>query len=126
MSVAAEGLIRPHWPGSDHRVHLMISGGADSMALLALVADFSKIIPREVVVHHCHHGVASEAEDWLQFVQAETDRRGFAFKAYYLDLELGSEFEARARKARYDAVMREVVSGDIVMTAHHRDDQLET
>ena len=31
----------------------------------------------------------------------------FAFKAYHLDLELGSEFEARARKARYDAVMRE-------------------
>ncbi len=104
----------------------MISGGADSMALLALVADFSKIIPREVVVHHCHHGVASEAKDWLQFVQAETERRGFAFKAYYLDLELGSEFEARARKARYDAVMKEVVSGDIVMTAHHRDDQVET
>ena len=41
-------------------------------------------------------------------------------------IELGAEFEARARKARYAAVMKEVVSGDIVMTAHHRDDQVET
>ena len=126
MSVAAEGLIRPHWPGPDHRVHLMISGGADSMALLALVADFSKVVPREVVVHHCHHGVAVDADDWLQFVKAETDRRKFVFQAHYLTLELGSEFEARARKARYDAVMKDVGSGEVVMTAHHRDDQVET
>ena len=126
MSVAAEGLIRPHWPGPDHRVHLMISGGADSMALLALVADFSKVVPRQVVVHHCHHGVAREADDWLQFVQTETERRGFDFKAHHLHLELGPEFEARARKARYDTVIREVSSGEVVMTAHHRDDQVET
>ena len=126
MSVAAEGLIRPHWPGPDHRVHLMISGGADSMALLALVADFSKVVPREVVVHHCHHGVAVDADDWLKFVKAETDRRKFVFQAHYLTLELGSEFEARARKARYDAVMKDVGSGEVVMTAHHRDDQVET
>ena len=126
MSVAAEGLIRPHWPGPDHRVHLMISGGADSMALLTLVADFFKVVPREIVVHHCHHGVAVEADDWLQFVKAETDRRGFVFQAHYLKLELGPEFEARARKARYDAVMKDVVSGEVVMTAHHREDQVET
>ena len=88
MSVAAEGLIRPHWPGPDHRVHLMISGGADSMALLTLVADFFKVVPREIVVHHCHHGVAVEADDWLQFVKAETDRRGFVFQAHYLILNI--------------------------------------
>jgi tRNA(Ile)-lysidine synthase len=126
VSVAAEGLIRPHWPGPDHRVHLMISGGADSMALLALVADFCKVVPRQVMVHHCHHGVAADADDWLQFVKAETERRAFSFKAHHLELQLGPEFEARARKARYDAVMRDVCAGEVVMTAHHRDDQIET
>ena len=104
----------------------MISGGADSMALLALVADFSKMVMREVIIHHCDHGVAVEAGEWLQFVKTETERRGFAFRAHHLDLELGPGFEARARKARYDAVMREVEQGDVVMTAHHRDDQVET
>ncbi|MEC8126632.1 MAG: tRNA lysidine(34) synthetase TilS [Pseudomonadota bacterium] len=126
MSVVTEGLIQPHWPGPDHRVHLMISGGADSMALLALVADFSKMVMREVIIHHCDHGVAAEARDWLQFVKTETERRGFAFKAHHLNLELGPEFEVRARSARYDAVMSEVEKGDVVMTAHHRDDQIET
>jgi len=104
----------------------MISGGSDSMALLALVADFAKIVPREVIVHHCHHGVTTAADDWLSFVATEARRRDFGFKAHRLALEMGPDFEARARKARYDSVMSDVQSGDVVMTAHHRDDQVET
>ena len=96
------------------------------MALLALVAEFAKMVRREVIIHHCDHSVAAEAGDWLQFVKTETERRGFAFRAHRLNLELGPEFEARARSARYDAVMSEVEQGDVVMTAHHRDDQVET
>jgi tRNA(Ile)-lysidine synthase len=104
----------------------MISGGSDSMALLALVADFAKIVPREVIVHHCHHGVIAASDDWLSFVAAETKRCDCVFKAHWLVLEMGPDFEARARKARYDSVMSDVQSGDVVMTAHHRDDQVET
>jgi len=104
----------------------MISGGADSMALLALVADFSKVVPHEIIVHHCHHGVARDADHWTSFVENETSRRGFVFKAHHLQLEMGPEFEARARKARYASVMADVGAGDVVMTAHHRDDQVET
>ena len=104
----------------------MISGGSDSMALLAFVADFAKIVPREVIVHHCHHGVIAAADDWLTFVAAEAKRRDCVFKAHRLALEMGPGFEARAREARYDSVMSEVKSGDVVMTAHHRDDQVET
>ena len=73
MLVAAEGLFRPHWPEVDHRVHLMVSGGPDSMALLALVGDFSKVVPRTVIVHHCHHGVAAEADDWGSFVEKKVE-----------------------------------------------------
>ena len=104
----------------------MISGGSDSMALLALVSDFAKIVPRVVIVHHCHHGVIAAADDWLSFVATEAQRRDFGFKAHRLALEMGPDFEARARKARYDSVMSDVQSGDVVMTAHHRDDQVET
>jgi len=96
------------------------------MALFALVADFAKIVPREVIVHHCHHGVIAAADDWLTFVAAEAKRRDCELKVHRLALEMGSDFEARARKARYDSVMSEVQSGDVVMTAHHRDDQVET
>ena len=126
MLVAAEGLFRPHWPEVDHRVHLMVSGGPDSMALLALVGDFSKVVPRTVIVHHCHHGVAAEADDWGSFVRSEAERRGFLFRVHHLNLDLGPDFEARARELRYEKIMSEVTLNEVVLTAHHRDDQIET
>ena len=104
----------------------MVSGGSDSMALLALVGDFSKVVPRTVIVHHCHHGVAAEADNWSIFVQSEAERKGFVFRLHYLNLDLGPEFEARARELRYEKVMSEVTANEVVLTAHHRDDQIET
>ncbi|HBX26801.1 MAG TPA: hypothetical protein DEF72_05135, partial [Gammaproteobacteria bacterium] len=116
MLVAAEGLFRPHWPEVDHRVHLMVSGGPDSMALLALVGDFSKVVPRTVIVHHCHHGVAAEADDWGSFVQSEAERRGFLFRVHHLNLDPGPDFEARARELRYEKIMSEVTLNEVVLT----------
>lgn len=126
MSVVAEGLLRPHWPSHGHRVHVMVSGGADSMALMAFVSEFHKTVPRDIVVHHCHHGVAADADGWAQFVRDEASKRGFETVIHDLQLTDGVDFEARARQARYAAVEAVVLPGDVVMTAHHRDDQIET
>lgn len=104
----------------------MISGGADSMALLALVSEFNRQVERRICVHHCHHGVEPAADHWATHVEAEAHTRGFEWCFHRLDLALGGEFERRAREARYAAVMAHVSSGDVVMTAHHRDDQVET
>lgn len=104
----------------------MVSGGADSMALLILVADFSDIAPRKVVIHHCHHGIELHAETWCQIVEQESKSRGFDFLRHDLNLEKGPNFEARARHARYQSVVGHVKTGDVVMTAHNRDDQIET
>ena len=80
-----------------------------------------------MIVHHCHHGVTyAEADDWSIFVQSEAERKGFVFRLHYLNLDLGPEFEARARELRYEKVMNEVTANEVVLTAHHRDDQIET
>ena len=126
MLIGANDLIRPYWPGTDYRVHLMVSGGADSMALMAVIAEFSAIDSRIIVVHHCHHGIDVNSDIWLQFVESESKRYGFLFQSHYLVLDMTSGFEARAREARYEAVLQFVSTGDVVMTAHHRDDQIET
>jgi tRNA(Ile)-lysidine synthase len=104
----------------------MISGGADSMALLALASEFNRQVERRICVHHCHHGVEPASDHWATYVEAEAHTRGFEWCLHRLDLTRGSEFERRAREARYAAVMAHVGSGDVVMTAHHRDDQVET
>ena len=69
--------------------------------------------------------MAAEAGDWLQFVKAETSVGALRLELI-LNLELGPELKHVRRDARYDAVMTEVEQGDVVMTAHHRDDQVET
>ena len=104
----------------------MISGGADSMALMAWVADFNRQVERRVCVHHCHHGVAEEADHWARFVDHEASKRQFTVRHHKLALDAGSDFERRAREARYTAVESAMAPGDVVMTAHHRDDQVET
>ena len=104
----------------------MISGGADSMALLCLVQAYQEAHPRKIIVHHCHHGVHAEADQWAVLVEKATRKRDWPCQVHRLNLIMGPDFEARARTARYDAVERMVGSGDVVMTAHHQDDQLET
>ena len=96
------------------------------MALMAVIAEFSVIDSRIIVVHHCHHGIDANSDIWLQFVESESKRCGFLFQSHYLVLDMTPGFEARAREARYEAVIQYVSTGDVVMTAHHRDDQIET
>ncbi len=96
------------------------------MALLALVSDFNRQVERHICVHHCHHGVESAADHWAAQVEIESTKRGFEWCLHRLDVAPGTEFERRAREARYAAVMAHIDPGDVVMTAHHRDDQVET
>lgn len=104
----------------------MVSGGADSMAMLCLVQAYQEKQPRTIVVHHCHHGVHPDADRWAELVEKAAVKRGWQFLCHHLKLSLGPEFEATARDARYAAIQPHVEEHDVVMTAHHQDDQLET
>jgi tRNA(Ile)-lysidine synthase len=104
----------------------MVSGGADSMALLSLACEFNRTLQTNILVHHCNHGVAKDAVLWANFVEKGAFGQHVQYQLHELDLEKGPCFEERARNARYGAVQNYVESGDVVMTAHHLDDQLET
>ena len=104
----------------------MVSGGADSMALLCLVQAYQETHPRTIIVHHCHHGVHPDANAWALLVEKAARKRNWTFHCHPLDLTLGPDFEATAREARYAAIRPHVREHDVVMTAHHQDDQLET
>jgi Predicted ATPase of the PP-loop superfamily implicated in cell cycle control len=67
----------------------MVSGGADSMALLALVSDFNRHVERHICVHHCHHGVESAADHWAAHIETESTKRGFEWCLHRLDVALG-------------------------------------
>ncbi len=100
------------------------SGGADSVALLALAVD-AALAP---VAVHVDHGLREGSDHDAEHVRAVASTLGAGFRAVKVEIAPGSNLEARAREARYavlDAVRVEV-GAEVVLVGHTADDQAET
>ena len=114
------------------RIVVGFSGGRDSVALLqALVALRDKRHSRieEILAVHVHHALSPNANRWARFCREMAQELHVAFKVTYVMVKTkGDGVEAAARKARYEALNNaaKAFQADMVMTAHHEDDRLET
>ena len=113
---AASLLARCSFPAPGTAVTCAVSGGADSLALLALAAQAGCAVTAVHVDHGLRDGSAAEAE----VVRSAAARFGTAFRAESVVVEPGANLEARARAARYAALPLAVLTG------HTADDQAET
>jgi len=93
-----------------------VSGGADSLALLALAVDAGL----RVTAVHVDHGLRPGSADEADAVRAAAVELGAAFRAERVEVERGPNLEARARAARQAALPPGA------MTGHTADDQAET
>lgn len=93
-----------------------VSGGPDSLALLALACATG----RDVLAVHVDHGLRPGSGAESDVVAAAAARFGAAFESRPVEVVPGPDLEARARRARYDVLPRGV------MTGHTADDQAET
>lgn len=93
-----------------------MSGGADSLALLALAVQAGCRATALHVDHGLRPGSAAEAE----VVRDASARLGAGFRAERVAVAPGPNLEARARAARYE------VLGPAALTGHTADDQAET
>ncbi len=93
-----------------------MSGGPDSLALLALAVAADLRVTAVHVDHGLRPGSAGEAD----VVAAAARRLGAGFRAARAPVEPGPNLEARARDARWSALPRGA------MTGHTVDDQAET
>lgn len=103
---------------------LAVSGGVDSVALLHVLKDTPGIKP---VVAHYDHGIRPDSAEDRKFVQDLAQEYGLPF--VYEEGELGPDAsEETARQARYDFLgrARREHKARAIVTAHHRDDVLET
>ncbi|HEY7138057.1 MAG TPA: tRNA lysidine(34) synthetase TilS [Acidimicrobiia bacterium] len=100
------------------------SGGADSLALLAL-ATAAALAP---VAVHVDHGLRDGSDREVDLVRRHANALGVTTRAETVDVGDGSNLEARARDARYAALRRarEAVGASAVLVAHTADDQAET
>jgi tRNA(Ile)-lysidine synthase len=100
------------------------SGGPDSTALLALVADRG-LAPIAV---HVDHGLRGGSADEADAVAAFAAALGTAFDSRRVDVGNGGNLEARARAARYAALdaAADDHGASAVLVGHTADDQAET
>ena len=105
---------------------IALSGGLDSTVLLAALASSPSPAPLRAV--HVDHGLHPDAARWSAHSAALAARFGVPCELVPVDAraQAGESPEAAARAARYGALAARLQPGEVLLTAHHGDDQLET
>ena len=111
------------------RYVIAFSGGLDSTVLLYLCTHLNKerIIPDPIAVH-VNHGLHREAESWGRHCQNVCESLSIPYQSVSVNAHAnsGESPEDAARKARYQAFKGFLAKNDVLLTAHHQDDQAET
>lgn len=107
-------------------VAVAFSGGLDSTVLLAALLRLER--PFRVRALHVDHGLHPESSAWTEHCRSVVGKLGVSFDSGRVTLETTSSqgIEAAARDSRYAMLASLMEPGELLLTAHHRDDQLET
>lgn len=110
------------------RYLIAFSGGMDSAVLLDAMAMIRVDLGAEIDVVHIDHGLHQDSSVWTEQCRRFCEHRELPFRSISLDLAIatGESIESAAREARYDALESCMETGDVLLTAHHQDDQAET
>ena len=103
------------------------SGGLDSTALLHALAALPAARQAGLRAWHVHHGLHEHADEWAAHCQSTCHALGIALTVSRVEVApRGQGREAAARHARYAAFADGLGDGEVLVLAHHRDDQAET
>jgi len=107
------------------RLIVAYSGGCDSTVLLHALTNFYRCT--DILAVHINHNLQSESKAWDQFCRSVSADLGVEYQSVSLNLgAINSNIEAQARIQRYQSLSLLMSKGDVLLTAHHQDDQAET
>jgi len=104
-----------------------LSGGLDSTALLAALAE-ARFEGMRLRALHIDHGLHPNAKRWSAHCRKVARRLGVPLRVVCVQVarERGASLEEAARVARYACFVEQLRGGEVLLTAHTQDDQLET
>ncbi|MFK8046909.1 MAG: tRNA lysidine(34) synthetase TilS [Halioglobus sp.] len=110
-------------------VYVAFSGGMDSTVLLHQTRAWQRARngAPEVIAWHVNHQMQEASDDWENHCSQICGDWELPFQVSQVQVELtGQGYEAAAREARYGVFEQGMEEGDILLMAHHLDDQVET
>ncbi len=116
--------------GPLHGVRLCVacSGGLDSSVLLHALASLRRTRRLQLRALHVNHRLQPQSDTWAEQTGRYARRLRVPFER--LDTRVvrkgGESLEAAARTARYTALAGGLLPEELLVTAHHQEDQLET
>ena len=118
-------LLLPGFP--DVAICVALSGGIDSTALLAALAE-ARHGGLRLRALHVDHGLHPNAKRWSAHCRKLARRLGVPLKVIAVAVARGrgASVEEAARVARYRCFAEQLRCGEALLTAHTQDDQLET
>ena len=108
------------------RLWLACSGGRDSLALAALCVQLYQQgkLPCLPQLLHVDHGLQSDSQYWAKHVANWAQAQ--QIPCCILQAQVNGHDEQAARQARYDVMRAHINQDDVLLLAHHADDQAET
>jgi len=107
---------------------IALSGGLDSTVLAAALAASGAGSEPALRAVHVDHGLHPDSALWSAHCHRLAERLGVPCEIVAIDARpaAGESPEAAARAARYAALAARLRPREVLLTAHHGDDQLET
>ncbi len=114
------------FPSNSNSYLVAYSGGLDSSVLLAAMQRLGPIC--SVRAAHIDHDLHVNSCKWEEHCSETASALGVEYVSSRVQIknQPGHSLEALAREARYQALKDLLLPGEILLTAHHADDQLET
>ena len=108
------------------RIWLACSGGRDSLALAALCVQLYQQgrLPFLPQLLHVNHGLQADSAIWAAHVANWAKAQ--KIPCTILQAQVDGHDEQAARQARYDVMRAQLNQDDVLLLAHHADDQAET
>lgn len=110
------------------RVHVAVSGGADSTLLFLLLHQLRRRLDLTLSIGHVDHGLRKASGAEAQWVQDFAERHEVPCFVERIELRPGGDLAARARKARRKVLQEQAarVQSAVIALGHTATDQVET
>ncbi len=119
------------WRPEGQALLLAVSGGLDSTVLLDFFARHAGPLRLRLIVAHVNHGLRQDSDLDQAFVAEQCRLWGLSLRVLRLNPQAkpareSTEMWARRERYRFFQTLQTELAADAVLTAHHRDDVVET